>query len=135
MEGGQVRHRAAGDEEAAGFRGQPAEVAEPVQGHQLDLGRPRAGEPGAEERVEPGGERVGQGAHEVARRGDEREEARVIDRHEPGKEIALQPVEDLPRIARPDRKSIRLNSSHSQISYAVFCLKKKKKKELPTKTQ
>src|SRR2546430_10555705 len=33
--------------------------------------------------------------------------------------------------ARPffeDRKSTRLNSSHSQISYAVFCLKKKKKK-------
>src|SRR2546430_12375118 len=34
-------------------------------------------------------------------------------------------------VARPqaggDRKSTRLNSSHSQISYAVFCLKKKKK--------
>src|SRR2546430_14947221 len=29
-------------------------------------------------------------------------------------------------IARRDRKSTRLNSSHSQISYAVFCLKKKK---------
>src|SRR5438270_10736285 len=29
----------------------------------------------------------------------------------------------------PDRKSTRLNSSHSQISYAVFCLKKKKKKQ------
>src|SRR5688572_31431924 len=29
---------------------------------------------------------------------------------------------------RGDRKSTRLNSSHSQISYAVFCLKKKKKK-------
>src|SRR5688572_30866382 len=28
---------------------------------------------------------------------------------------------------QPDRKSTRLNSSHSQISYAVFCLKKKKK--------
>src|SRR2546430_7443375 len=31
---------------------------------------------------------------------------------------------------RSDRKSTRLNSSHSQISYAVFCLKKKKKKKL-----
>src|SRR2546427_6104570 len=31
----------------------------------------------------------------------------------------------LPNVA--DRKSTRLNSSHSQISYAVFCLKKKKK--------
>src|SRR5688572_32240349 len=29
------------------------------------------------------------------------------------------------RSARQDRKSTRLNSSHSQISYAVFCLKKK----------
>src|SRR6266511_5458611 len=28
---------------------------------------------------------------------------------------------------RPDRKSTRLNSSHVKISYAVFCLKKKKK--------
>src|SRR2546427_2091431 len=31
---------------------------------------------------------------------------------------------------RQDRKSTRLNSSHSQISYAVFCLKKKKKNRL-----
>src|SRR2546430_12865706 len=30
-----------------------------------------------------------------------------------------------------DRKSTRLNSSHSQISYAVFCLKKKKKNRPP----
>src|SRR3712207_8947647 len=29
--------------------------------------------------------------------------------------------------ARSDRKSTRLNSSHANISYAVFCLKKKKK--------
>src|SRR2546427_2332361 len=31
------------------------------------------------------------------------------------------------RCANGDRKSTRLNSSHSQISYAVFCLKKKKR--------
>src|SRR3712207_9539800 len=31
--------------------------------------------------------------------------------------------------ARTDRKSTRLNSSHANISYAVFCLKKKKKYE------
>src|SRR2546421_7743256 len=31
---------------------------------------------------------------------------------------------------RRDRKSTRLNSSHDQISYAVFCLKKKKKKNV-----
>src|SRR3989442_10961717 len=30
---------------------------------------------------------------------------------------------------KPDRKSTRLNSSHVRISYAVFCLKKKKKKQ------
>src|SRR2546430_6540611 len=35
--------------------------------------------------------------------------------------------EALPPWGRVDRKSTRPNSSHSQISYAVFCLKKKKK--------
>src|SRR2546427_5660784 len=41
---------------------------------------------------------------------------------------ALQARETLDEIAvrAIDRKSTRLNSSHSQISYAVFCLKKKK---------
>src|SRR2546427_9343869 len=34
---------------------------------------------------------------------------------------------DSVEITERDRKSTRLNSSHSQISYAVFCLKKKKK--------
>src|SRR2546426_8710765 len=40
------------------------------------------------------------------------------------------PPRNLPRNARAhrDRKSTRLNSSHLVISYAVFCLKKKKKK-------
>src|SRR5689334_23995064 len=33
---------------------------------------------------------------------------------------------------REDRKSTRLNSSHSSISYAVFCLKKKKKNKIKT---
>src|SRR6266542_955940 len=32
---------------------------------------------------------------------------------------------------RSDRKSTRLNSSHGSISYAVFCLKKKKNKQVP----
>src|SRR5206468_5098952 len=32
-------------------------------------------------------------------------------------------------VRQRDRKSTRLNSSHDQISYAVFCLKKKKKKK------
>src|SRR5688572_9958616 len=34
-----------------------------------------------------------------------------------------------------DRKSTRLNSSHSQISYAVFCLKKKKKNNEPYQSE
>src|SRR2546421_7847155 len=36
---------------------------------------------------------------------------------------------------RADRKSTRLNSSHDQISYAVFCLKKKKKEITKHKIQ
>src|SRR2546427_9486124 len=35
-------------------------------------------------------------------------------------------LDDVVGVAHADRKSTRLNSSHSQISYAVFCLKKKK---------
>src|SRR2546426_7705452 len=42
---------------------------------------------------------------------------------------ALQPVGDDRRQRAADRKSTRLNSSHLVISYAVFCLKKKKKTE------
>src|SRR5690349_23248737 len=39
-----------------------------------------------------------------------------------------RPGRELDRRAEPgDRKSTRLNSSHVEISYAVFCLKKKKK--------
>src|SRR2546427_4848908 len=46
------------------------------------------------------------------RRSDEPERERTLRRNR--------------RAAGRDRKSTRLNSSHSQISYAVFCLKKKK---------
>src|SRR2546430_5673381 len=38
-------------------------------------------------------------------------------------------IQKLRALVEGDRKSTRLNSSHSQISYAVFCLKKKKKKK------
>src|SRR2546430_3745559 len=55
-------------------------------------------------------------------------DGRGIERDERSRRVRSQTVqltgdELLPR---PDRKSTRLNSSHSQISYAVFCLKKKK---------
>src|SRR2546429_1283061 len=39
----------------------------------------------------------------------------------------LQRHQELEQLFRGDRKSTRLNSSHGYISYAVFCLKKKKK--------
>src|SRR2546430_3775053 len=40
--------------------------------------------------------------------------------------VSSSPLVSATPLTRPDRKSTRLNSSHSQISYAVFCLKKKK---------
>src|SRR3712207_8283858 len=40
-----------------------------------------------------------------------------------GRQLSAWPA----RLGRRDRKSTRLNSSHANISYAVFCLKKKKK--------
>src|SRR5438874_10367180 len=57
----------------------------------------------------------------------------------PGDPIWRQYVPDL-QIGSPgdlmrDRKSTRLNSSHVEISYAVFCLKKKKKIPIPQDCQ
>src|SRR5438445_12825189 len=57
--------------------------------------------------------------------------------------LARRIREQLVRRGRPhvadeyiqDRKSTRLNSSHANISYAVFCLKKKKKKKTKKKKQ
>src|SRR3989442_8359581 len=64
---------------------------------------------------------IGLGLHHL---GPERVVCGVLD-DEPG--ILAAAVEAL-RHVRGDRKSTRLNSSHVRISYAVFCLKKKKKK-------
>src|SRR5688572_32390010 len=47
-------------------------------------------------------------------------------------ELRFEPIDVLFLGFQQDRKSTRLNSSHSQISYAVFCLKKKKKKKTIT---
>src|SRR5436189_2420506 len=44
-------------------------------------------------------------------------------------------IADPRRRRGPDRKSTRLNSSHRCISYAVFCLKKKKKKKKKIKKE
>src|SRR2546427_7229247 len=52
---------------------------------------------------------------------------------EPEAARALLAEQQQPGPKAADRKSTRLNSSHSQISYAVFCLKKKKTKESQTR--
>src|SRR3712207_8138738 len=46
---------------------------------------------------------------------DGRGEVRIVPQRQP----------EMPEVRRRDRKSTRLNSSHANISYAVFCLKKK----------
>src|SRR2546428_10178877 len=63
---------------------------------------------------------------------------RKADRAQPV-DLAAASASDIRGETRPeeeaaarDRKSTRLNSSHDQISYAVFCLKKKKKLATPT---
>src|SRR3712207_7178433 len=48
---------------------------------------------------------------------------------EPGVAVAGDVAAVPPQRAARDRKSTRLNSSHANISYAVFCLKKKKKQK------
>src|SRR2546430_12737322 len=53
------------------------------------------------------------------------------DRDQPGRPASRARGHEL----RRDRKSTRLNSSHSQISYAVFCLKKKTTEDLRLLTQ
>src|SRR5258707_8541583 len=68
--------------------------------------------PGAAPRVPARARAAGRGSRQAFRR-------RRLDRR------ARHAVQ---RAARGDRKSTRLNSSHANISYAVFCLKKKKKK-------
>src|SRR3712207_7623798 len=66
--------------------------------------------------------------------------ARLGEDSSPGVEPAAESggVAELAQVladaGRPDRKSTRLNSSHANISYAVFCLKKKKiKSYIPRK--
>src|SRR2546430_10643425 len=49
--------------------------------------------------------------------------------------LAAQKAGVKPIVGCEDRKSTRLNSSHSQISYAVFCLKKKNASSLSTDRQ
>src|SRR3712207_6907537 len=58
------------------------------------------------------------------------EKSRVVVLEEvEGKTLTIASNSPATEFDRLDRKSTRLNSSHANISYAVFCLKKKKKKE------
>src|SRR4051812_49789731 len=60
-------------------------------------------------------------------RSDEVLEVRAARRALPHDAVDLAAREDEAARSTADRKSTRLNSSHMSISYAVFCLKKKKK--------
>src|SRR2546430_12237004 len=52
-------------------------------------------------------------------------ESNLDPEQSPEPDAGIHRKRSLYRVTRVDRKSTRLNSSHSQISYAVFCLKKK----------
>src|SRR2546427_4699465 len=56
-------------------------------------------------------------------------------RHDAVQSVAANFGRDVSRADGQDRKSTRLNSSHSQISYAVFCLKKKKTQRIMQHTE
>src|SRR6266496_5864753 len=71
-------------------------------------------------RTPPGGARTSPVARQEPRRA-----ARPVGRRRTGR--ARPGRARTPRPGRGDRKSTRLNSSHVESSYAVFCLKKKKK--------
>src|SRR2546430_11998492 len=74
-------------------------------------------------------QRIEQGREFARRSGTEREQPRAAQPpHHVQIEHRVQRVNWLrdSMLHEEDRKSTRLNSSHSQISYAVFCLKKKK---------
>src|SRR2546422_7700032 len=66
-------------------------------------------------------------------RSEQRSERRDRAVHQSG-EPGLDDLEDEQPPSGGDRKSTRLNSSHGYISYAVFCLKKKKTSPIRTET-
>src|SRR2546427_1120348 len=89
------------------------------EGRELDFLHERSRVP---DRLELQHQRMGGADFIVAIRTDQHEVPQI----RPGEHVLEQ----------EDRKSTRLNSSHSQISYAVFCLKKKKKlKSVPLHVQ
>src|SRR5258708_18311302 len=59
----------------------------------------------------------------------------LVQRVGPARGTPRQRAQAREQLVQVDRKSTRLNSSHQIISYAVFCLKKKKKTRTRTKQQ
>src|SRR3712207_7459422 len=69
-----------------------------------------------------------EGGGGAALHGDRRQPGGTPSREPNQVGMRLNPDDRAGGLGEPDRKSTRLNSSHANISYAVFCLKKKKKK-------
>src|SRR5690349_23487808 len=67
----------------------------------------------------------GLGGAQHIEKADDAHERRVLEG--PDDVVHERGNDDSQRLRQQDRKSTRLNSSHVEISYAVFCLKKKKK--------
>src|SRR5205809_2128611 len=77
------------------------------------------------------GREAGDEGDGVGDRGDGENRQEQVPVEETGEATHGRPLRaaGLRRRRKPDRKSTRLNSSHGYISYAVFCLKKKKTKK------
>src|SRR5256886_7426634 len=106
-------------------------IVDRVQAHELGVShehrdRPRAHEHGAQRARELGARE----RRALLEEGGQAPVALRVGDLEPGElaTVVLEHVAVDRRHDVVDRKSTRLNSSHSQISYAVFCLKKKKSK-------
>src|SRR3989454_6619034 len=137
-------HRDGGD----GQEREPALDAVDVLQHAVDLVGEDVGEPETHRDPEDGGRRVEDLELPERHAGDARgEEGRRPEPHHVARGQqnfhAVVPVRlEKARLALPaqhspdrDRKSTRLNSSHLVISYAVFCLKKKKKQSVTERSQ
>src|SRR2546430_6645010 len=107
--------------------------AEKHQHGSRDRGVTEDGRPAHHELTVRGWQRAGALVHLFAPPGGLPAGSRI---HTPRSIFASDATGDSPslRAMHTDRKSTRLNSSHSQISYAVFCLKKKKKKKKQVQT-
>src|SRR5215204_3804472 len=126
------QRRGLGDAELArkGAAARKGTAGDPLRQHRDDAGN--LGEPGAPPGLLGVEVEARDGAHQparvgVRRPGEELLDARLLDLaagiHD---DDALRRLGDHAEVVG-DRKSTRLNSSHTVISYAVFCLKKKKK--------